>query len=666
MTSRARIGVLLCVLLIATGFLVVRLRDRENAPPIDAPVPPSSIPSPDATLTNTPLTLTDVAAVENPTAMTVRPGGGDLYVTEQRGRVRRIRRAGDAFTLDPQPFLDISRTVVSGGEQGLLGIAFAPDGSQLFVAFTNHEANQEVDAFTMAGDAVDESTRRTVLVVPDFAPNHNGGQLLFGPDGFLYYTMGDGGKANDPKLTGQDPHDLLGDVLRIDPLHPGTGGRAYAIPPDNPFADGVHGAPEVWAYGLRNPWRMSFDRTTRDVWIADVGQGAIEEIDFLPAGSKGGANFGWSDVEGTHPFRKAQPPPGAVAPIYEYDHSHGRCSVTGGFVYRGTAVPALAGTYLFADYCDGEVNGLRRDANGGVTVTDLHLNAGGLTSFGEDVDGEVYVLSQQHGVQRIDPPPTGLPRSLSPDPATAADELVAAERMLRDPSATAAQLDAAAHLQQLAYRKLGRQPDLDAMILAKATPDVRTAISQNLDARHELAAIPGPPLQDNLPAWRIVPPAPADQLRAFYDEAEKKYGVGWNYLAAINLIESALGRIEGFSSAGAQGPMQFIPSTWARYGEGDINSPHDAILGAANYLAANGFTDGNVDGALFRYNNSQHYVNAIKDIAAVLQDDPRAFEGYYRWEVFYVTTAGDVHLPVGYEEPQPVPAAEYVATHPQE
>src|SRR5581483_11379307 len=231
---------------------------------------------------------------------------------------------------------------------------------------------------------------------------------------------------------------------------------------------------------------------------------------------------------------------------------------------------------------------------------------------------------------------------------------------LRDPSATAAQLDAAAHLQQLAYRKLGRQPDLDAMILAKATPDVRTAISQNLDARHELAAIPGPPLQDNLPAWRIVPPAPADQLRAFYDEAEKKYGVGWNYLAAINLIESALGRIEGFSSAGAQGPMQFIPSTWARYGEGDINSPHDAILGAANYLAANGFTDGNVDGALFRYNNSQHYVNAIKDIAAVLQDDPRAFEG------FYVTTAGDVHLPVGYEEPQPVPAAEYVATHPQE
>ena len=205
------------------------------------------------------------------------------------------------------------------------------------------------------------------------------------------------------------------------------------------------------------------------------------------------------------------------------------------------------------------------------------------------------------------------------------------------------------------------------MILAKAGPDIHDAVAANLDARHELAAIPGPPLQDDLPAWRVIAPASSDELLADYHEADSKFGVGWNYLAAINLIESAMGRIQGFSSAGAQGPMQFIPSTWDAYGDGgDINSPHDSILAAARYLAHNGFADGDVDGALFNYNRSQHYVNAIKDIAAVLAADPRAFGGYYRWEVFYVTTAGDVHLPVGYETPDPIPAVDYLATHPQE
>jgi membrane-bound lytic murein transglycosylase B len=152
-----------------------------------------------------------------------------------------------------------------------------------------------------------------------------------------------------------------------------------------------------------------------------------------------------------------------------------------------------------------------------------------------------------------------------------------------------------------------------------------------------------------------------------YHEAEAKFGVGWNYLASINLIESALGRIQGLSAAGAQGPMQFMPATWEGYGEGgDINSPHDSIMGAARYLAANGFADGNIDGSLYRYNNSTSYVNAIKDIAAVLALDPQAFAGYYRWGVYYVTTLGDVHLPVGYETPERIPAADYIAAHPQE
>ena len=205
------------------------------------------------------------------------------------------------------------------------------------------------------------------------------------------------------------------------------------------------------------------------------------------------------------------------------------------------------------------------------------------------------------------------------------------------------------------------------MIIGRAPPELREAIRLNLDTRDQLAQIPGGQLQDTLPAWRIIPPAAQADLLAYYHEGEAQFGVGWNYLASINLIESALGRIQGFSSAGAQGPMQFMPATWEGYGEGgDINSPHDSIIAAARYLNANGFADGNVDGSLFRYNNSEHYVNAIKDIAAVLGADPQAFAGFYRWNVYYVTTLGDVLLPVGYETAERISAADYLATHPQE
>jgi hypothetical protein len=221
-------------------------------------------------------------------------------------------------------------------------------------------------------------------------------------------------------------------------------------------------------------------------------------------------------------------------------------------------------------------------------------------------------------------------------------------------------------VQQRAYRQLGRQPELYDMVLGHVAPEIRESVRLNLDARNELALIPGGKLQDTLPAWRIVAPPPAGDLLDYYREGEQRFGVGWNYLAAVNLIESAMGRIFGFSSAGAQGPMQFMPSTWEGYGEGgDINSPHDSIVAAARYLNANGFADGNVDGSLFRYNNSEHYVNAIKDIAAVLGNHPQTFAAYYRWEVFYVTTMGDVHLPVGYETAERIPVADYLATHPQ-
>jgi glucose/arabinose dehydrogenase/soluble lytic murein transglycosylase-like protein len=681
-TNRTRlIAAGIVALTLIGGIVVFRGRGSGNSETRTPAITATSSRAPtNPSLAAVKLGLTPIASVEAPTAMAARNADTSLYVTEQVGRVRRLRRVGNTFTVEGSPVIDISSDVKAGGEQGLLGIAFSVDGKHLYLAFTNTGADQQVDEVALDGDRVVAGSRRTLLVVPDFAPNHNGGDLILGPDGFLYYTMGDGGGGGDPKKSGQNPHDLLGNILRIDPTRP-SGGKPYGIPADNPFADGKDGAPEVWAYGLRNPWRMSFDRQTKDVWIADVGQNQIEEIDFLPAGAPGGANFGWNAVEGTQPFAADGPPDGAVPPIYEYDHSGGRCSITGGYVYRGNAIPKLDGTYLFGDNCEGEINGLTRASDGGTEVTDLFLHVAGLSSFGEDNDGEVYALGVSDGsVSRIDataeasagvvaPAPTTTPpvATLSSDPTTAADQLAQAERIIRDPAASEEALAGAAHLQQIAYRRLGRQPELYEMIVGRAPPELREAIRLNLDTRNELAQIPGGPLQDTLPAWRIIEPAPEDALLSYYREAEARFGVGWNYLASINLIESALGRIQGLSSAGAQGPMQFMPATWDGYGAGgDINSPRDSIVGAARYLAANGFADGNVDGALYRYNNSTSYVNAIKDIAAVLALDPGAYAGYYRWQVFYVTTLGDVHLPVGYETPERIPAADYIAAHPQE
>jgi glucose/arabinose dehydrogenase/soluble lytic murein transglycosylase-like protein len=683
--QRRILAAIVIIAVLGVVIVVVRIRkdnDAGTVTPVSGPIPPSSEPTSNPAIGSLAIAVTPIGSVTQGTDVTARPNDSSLYVTEQAGTVRRLRRGGNgAFTLDADPYLDVTSDVTAGGERGLLGIAFSKDGTKLYFAFTNRHADQQVDEVTIDGDHVVQGSRRTLIVVPDFASNHNGGDLILGPDGFLYYTMGDGGGGGDPHHSGQNPHDLLGDVMRIDPTKP-SGDKAYGIPSDNPFADGKDGAPEVWVYGLRNPWRMSFDRNTHDLWIADVGQGAIEEVDFLASGTGAGTNFGWSDVEGTHPFSQPGPPAGAVPPIYEYSHDGGGCSITGGFVYRGKAIPALVGTYLFADYCAGELMGLQRATDGTVQVTDLKVQLRGPSSFGEDNDGEVYVITQSDNtVSRIDlaaapsttsaaaPPTTDAalrPPPLSSDPTTAADQLAAAEVTLRDPAASPADLAAAAHIQQLAYRRLGTQPELDQMILEHAPAAVRGAVADNLDARHELAAIPGGVVQDTLPAWRIDEPAPEADLRAFYDEGEKQYGVGWNYLAAINLIESAMGRIHGLSSAGAQGPMQFMPATWDHYGDGDIDSPHDAILAAARYLNANGFADGNVDGALFHYNNTEHYVNAVKDIAAVLGADQRALEGYYRWDVYYVTTMGDVHLPVGYETPDRIPVADYLATHPQE
>ncbi|BBY41997.1 DUF1460 domain-containing protein [Mycolicibacterium celeriflavum] len=259
------------------------------------------------------------------------------------------------------------------------------------------------------------------------------------------------------------------------------------------------------------------------------------------------------------------------------------------------------------------------------------------------------------------PPAPEIPsRELASDPARMADDLVADERALRDPSSSAALMTAAAHRQQAAYRALGRHPEWDPIVRPRIPPELLQIYDHNVNARRELGVMSRP--KDTLPAWRIVPPTPAAELMDYYRQAESEFGVGWNFLAAIHLIETAFGRVAGVSAAGAQGPMQFMPSTFAAYGAGgDILSPRDSIMAAGRYLAANGFASDR-DYALYRYNNSNNYVRAVSDYAAVLAADPAAFAGYHRWEVYYLSTAGDVHLPVGYSETSPIPVATYLAS----
>lgn len=251
------------------------------------------------------------------------------------------------------------------------------------------------------------------------------------------------------------------------------------------------------------------------------------------------------------------------------------------------------------------------------------------------------------------------------DPAAIADSLVAADQALRNPASSPEVLAQAAHQQQTAYRTIGWHPEWDAVARARIPANLLGVYDRNIDARRHLTALNNGEVKSTLPAWTIIAPAPADQLLDFYQQAEAATGVGRNYLAAINLVETTFGRIAGASSADARGPMQFLPSTFAQYGAGgDITSPHDAIMAAGRMLAHNGFAS-NPNGAIYSYNHSDHYVQAVNDYAAIMGSDPAAFTGYYRWNVYYHTTSGDVMLPIGYSSSERVPVADYLAAHPQ-
>jgi glucose/arabinose dehydrogenase len=317
-----------------------------------------------------------------------------LFVLEKPGQIRLVK----AGLLVGQPFLDISTLIGSkGNEQGLLGLAFHPDfanNGRFFVAYTAEDATNTVAEYhANPGSDVADPTGKVLIAVPDQYPNHNGGMLAFGPDGYLYISMGDGGSGGDPNGNGQNLNSLLGKLLRIDV----DGGSPYAIPSDNPY-QGQGQKHEIWAYGLRNAWRFSFDRATGDLWIGDVGQDKYEEVDFQAAGSKGGLDYGWNIMEGLHCYKPQTgcDESGLVRPVFEYDHGEG-CSVIGGYVYRGKAIPPLQGLYLFADYCSTTFWSLQRADDGSVKAAQVGEVPEGINAFGEDESGEMYFVTDQDG-----------------------------------------------------------------------------------------------------------------------------------------------------------------------------------------------------------------------------------------------------------------------------
>ncbi len=318
-------------------------------------------------------------------------GSGRVFVVEKRGVIRLLE--------DGRTFLDISdRVRSSGSEQGLLGLAFHPDfaaNGRFFVHYSDLNGNTVISRFELGldADAADPGSEEVILRQDQPAANHNGGEITFGPDGYLYIGLGDGGGANDTFGNAQRRDTLLGKLLRIDV----DGGDPYAVPDANPFVNDSTFRPEIFAYGLRNPWRFSFDRATGDLYIADVGQNRYEWVHYRPAGEQGGENFGWPILEGFHCLSGATcDRTGLTEPVIEYDHSLG-CAITGGYVYRGEQYPIIDGVYFFGDYCSGRVWAMQRDDSGQWQATEMLRANIQLSSFGEDEAGEIYVTDLRGG-----------------------------------------------------------------------------------------------------------------------------------------------------------------------------------------------------------------------------------------------------------------------------
>lgn len=321
-------------------------------------------------------------------------GTGSIFITEQKGTIR-IARGG---TLIDKPFLDITGKVGCCGERGLLSIAFPPGSGTkgfFFVSYTDKKGRSVISRFMMSDDGTASlpESESVLLTLDQPFSNHNGGQIAFGPEGFLYIGFGDGGSAGDPLGSGQDRKSLLGKILRVDVLSPNV---PYRVPPDNPFIKDSDYRKEIWAFGLRNPWRFSFDRKNGDLYIADVGQNDYEEIDYQPGSDRGGGNYGWNIMEASHCFRSAGcSREGLTNPIAEYDHSEG-CSVTGGYVYRGKRYSALQGFYFFGDYCSGRIWGIIKEGSSWEKRLLLDSDLA-ISTFGEDEDGEIYVADYRGG-----------------------------------------------------------------------------------------------------------------------------------------------------------------------------------------------------------------------------------------------------------------------------
>ncbi|MDX6596467.1 MAG: hypothetical protein QOE87_354 [Gaiellales bacterium] len=343
--------------------------------------------------------------LRSPVYVTSAPGDKRLFVVEQEGTIRTVTKGKVAA----KPYADLRSAVASGGERGLLSVAFHPkfaSNGKLYVYFTNKAGNEEIwELHARRGAASIRPGHRKLLEIPDTEGNHNGGQLQFGPDGMLYFGDGDGGGGGDrhgAHGNGQNPAVLLGKLGRID-VDTRADGKPYGIPKDNPFVGQPGWAPEIWALGLRNPWRFSFDRTNGDLWIGDVGQNQWEEVDHVKRGV-GGINFGWNRYEGRHDFAADTPLAGGQLrmPVAEYSHQDG-CSITGGYVYRGPRIAGLSGRYVYADYCSGKMWTLGTSGGAPRDVSSVVSDAGAkaITSFGQDGSGILYVCSAEGTLYRF-------------------------------------------------------------------------------------------------------------------------------------------------------------------------------------------------------------------------------------------------------------------------